>query len=410
MLKKSGSYFEDSQVIKFLGKLFRKKRGKEFVPFKKQDSVILFVSGGLDSINLWHLLLKKYNVHVYPLFIKDGSLQTKPAIKAIAYFSDYFKKRYPKLFHEVYEVKVQPFFSFANVLRKNIFISPELVFSNTNLLKPLEVQPITLPTHPGRLFYYCSIGYEYLLTLRYKQGIKVNTILTGITPNDSWSLRESTKTVLRSVNFAFCTVLGDYSLQFSGTLEKQFFYTKQELLKYNFEHGLPLENTWSCVGRQDIHCGKCPNCRMRKRIFKELNIHDPTSYIQKNSLIYSNKELIISMFLGLKRKLNKILFKSDRQREIDINTHSKVIIPPYVYSQIEESKKIFIYNSSNFILREYQEIPFDVWKLLIRKKKISYILRYLYMKYSHIDKNEIRNQLFMSIKDNIEEGFLIFSK
>jgi len=53
---------------------------------------------------------------------------------------------------------------------------------------------------------------------------------------------------------------------------------KSEIVKLGEKLGVPYELTWSCYFGNDVHCGECPACRLRKKAFEEANIQDPTLY------------------------------------------------------------------------------------------------------------------------------------
>jgi 7-cyano-7-deazaguanine synthase len=53
---------------------------------------------------------------------------------------------------------------------------------------------------------------------------------------------------------------------------------KPEVWKLGLRLGVPLYETWSCWMAGERHCGKCPGCGQRKRMFKELGLEDPTPY------------------------------------------------------------------------------------------------------------------------------------
>lgn len=55
---------------------------------------------------------------------------------------------------------------------------------------------------------------------------------------------------------------------------------KSDLIKLGSELGVPFEQTWSCtsVSSSLMHCGKCHQCKSRKKAFKAAGVQDPTQY------------------------------------------------------------------------------------------------------------------------------------
>jgi 7-cyano-7-deazaguanine synthase len=42
--------------------------------------------------------------------------------------------------------------------------------------------------------------------------------------------------------------------------------------------GVPFEKTWSCYQAEDVACGTCESCRLRRKGFAEAGVPDPISY------------------------------------------------------------------------------------------------------------------------------------
>ncbi|RKZ30089.1 7-cyano-7-deazaguanine synthase QueC [bacterium] len=54
--------------------------------------------------------------------------------------------------------------------------------------------------------------------------------------------------------------------------------TKAEVIKLGAELLVPFGMTWSCYKDEDIACGVCQSCIMRRRAFREAGIKDPIMY------------------------------------------------------------------------------------------------------------------------------------
>lgn len=55
--------------------------------------------------------------------------------------------------------------------------------------------------------------------------------------------------------------------------------TKSDIIKEAKNVNLPIEKTWSCFSSGPFHCGKCYACKARINAFKENKMIDPTNYI-----------------------------------------------------------------------------------------------------------------------------------
>lgn len=89
--------FEDLSVITSIETIFNNKRGSVFQMPKPGTDVILLVSGGLDSVLTWGLLLEKYRLKVHPLFLNKGEGRASQEERSFNFFSRYYSRRYPSL-------------------------------------------------------------------------------------------------------------------------------------------------------------------------------------------------------------------------------------------------------------------------------------------------------------------------
>jgi len=53
---------------------------------------------------------------------------------------------------------------------------------------------------------------------------------------------------------------------------------KADIIRRGLELKAPLELTWSCYRSEDIACGRCDSCALRRRAFAEAGIADPIPY------------------------------------------------------------------------------------------------------------------------------------
>jgi hypothetical protein len=91
---------EDKKLIKTIDSFFIRKRGYVVKMPKPGSSVILLVSGGMDSITAWASLMADYKVKVYPVHILTGQPRNIYEQKSVRYYSTIFSKKYRKHFRE----------------------------------------------------------------------------------------------------------------------------------------------------------------------------------------------------------------------------------------------------------------------------------------------------------------------
>jgi len=55
---------------------------------------------------------------------------------------------------------------------------------------------------------------------------------------------------------------------------------KAAIVRLGVELGAPLDLTWSCYSREDVACGACESCVLRRRAFEAAGVRDPIEYAQ----------------------------------------------------------------------------------------------------------------------------------
>ena len=53
---------------------------------------------------------------------------------------------------------------------------------------------------------------------------------------------------------------------------------KEAIVRRGIELGAPLHLTWSCYEREDLGCGRCHSCRLRRAGFERSGMADPVPY------------------------------------------------------------------------------------------------------------------------------------
>ena len=56
---------------------------------------------------------------------------------------------------------------------------------------------------------------------------------------------------------------------------------KAEIVRLGLELGAPFDLTWSCYRSEDVACGACESCVLRRRAFEAAGAPDPVPYAQR---------------------------------------------------------------------------------------------------------------------------------
>lgn len=279
---------ENLIVIDQIERLLKKQRGYVFKMPKKGSSVVLLLSGGLDSITAWGILMKEFGLHVYPLSFDRGEKRAFREKASIDYFSKFYQKRFPNLYHK----PVRLSFGLEDVkipIEKSLeAIHPEVLVKNFKGDAKLIDINISLGSFL-LLPIYAKIYAEFLYLTK---NLDVHTIFCSVTLSDGLLVPHQTFTSLRTIMFHLCSTTRDYSWQFaSAVFEKEvgLYHDKSDLVEWADKNRIPLEKTWSCYHATKYQCGgsDCQTCIVRRDAFKLANVVDKTVYnpIDRQSFI-----------------------------------------------------------------------------------------------------------------------------
>lgn len=271
---------EDVEFIKNVENELIRKRGYIYRKPLKGDSVVLLLSGGLDSVTCWGILMKEFGLNVYPLSFDRGEKRAKREKASIDYYSKLYKERFPALYHKPVRLTL----GLDNVkipIEKSLeIIHPEVIldkFKGDSWLIDINVSMgafLLLPV-------YAKI---YAESLKLKENLDVRNIFCSVTLGDGRLVPHQTFTSLRSVMLYLCSSSGDYSWQFtSAVFEKELglYLDKSDLVKWACKNNIPLDKTWSCYHAKRYQCGgsDCITCVARKNAFMTARAKDTTKYI-----------------------------------------------------------------------------------------------------------------------------------
>jgi len=286
---------ENIDSIKVIEDFLLQKRGYIFKMPKPGESVILLLSGGADSIVLWDILMAKYKLNVYPIFVtqKRGLLRwIENQYRSIRFFEKYYYKKYSGKINS-------PFVVFSgNFLRNNILMAimknPVAIMDNIYEDGTINIQNYSTTN------LIASIAFDYSQLLQAQHDLKVKTIFTANLAGDGEVVQNQTLTSLRSIMFNLCNISNDYEQQFTSLfLEKElgFFLNKDIVVKWAKNNDLPIVKTWTCWKRDNIlPCGICMTCQYRKHTFQKNGLKDRLYASDiKNWLLHIRARLLYSI-------------------------------------------------------------------------------------------------------------------
>jgi len=257
---------EDANLLKIYDGILKGKRGYVVKMPKKGESIVACLSGGQDSVANIGILLKEFGLNVYPFFINRGQSNYKHEKKAVDYFNRFYKRKFPKLYHNYKEITAMtPGAEYKDLLRKTKRMVDDI---------PLR-HNISYPAR-GPIVFLTGMEYGYSLKAN---GVEIKTVFASNMSSD-FSYHCS-QTWVRLMNILFCQILNDWSWQFiSLPIETEFgnYFDKDVFIKWAYENGVPLHKARTCVKSFDVECGDCPTCWDRRRGYKEAGVKDQTKY------------------------------------------------------------------------------------------------------------------------------------
>ncbi len=409
--------FENANILRDLNAIFLKNRGYVFSLPKVGDSVILVVSGGLDSIMLWFHLLFKYRLRVYPIFFTNPITSSRfipGEDAAVGFFYNFFRRKFPDLVMPVKRIPSNSDFSLTGKENLPILIHNwRIVLANARITSA-QSKNIYLQEYPTRLARYFFSAYEYGLTLQAK-GISICNVFFGIVPNDNKYSRESTLTVLRSLNLYICLILGDWTWQITGPVEKKsnFYYTKETSIQIGVKHKIPLHRTWSCARQYPFHCGLCNMCRLRQTSFKEAGVTDKTLYIVSPDLRSWIRKIRDFFNSHRVKKLNKIqtdITNNTRQRMVwngFLLQNKKVRMPSHVET-FWSGNMFFLRNHKTEEVATINLVGRDIVTLIEKRREISInsIVKSIIKSHPKTPQKNITEDVRQFIKSLLSGGYI----
>lgn len=283
---------ENLETLKAVEKVLLLKRGFVFKMPPKNSPVVLQLSGGIDSVTTVSLLIEKYKLHIYPLFIDRGQSRVKQEEGSVDFFNQYYLKKYPKYYHPVFKIKTKV---------PPLEIRSVIISKASEKISRKSEQRWGIPMYASLLTEYSA---QYAYFLQHTKKLKIRTIFCAAVPSDSEQMAHHSLTGMRSIMLNMCCQTNDYSWQFSSPwveTELLQYIGKEDLIKWADQKNIPIEKTWSCYFKGKTHCGRCVGCYSRQIFFKKAGVVDKTKYND-----YWQEQLKLKINYKLKR-LKKLI-------------------------------------------------------------------------------------------------------
>lgn len=218
------------------------------------ERILVLLSGGVDSaVALWMVMHERPLSQVFSLTI-DYHRRSRGEIEAAARLAE------KAGVSEHLRINLE----FLRDLEDQLDITPPPY-------RGAPLPPVFIPVR-NLVFYSCAAHVAYTLG--------ADTIIVGHNSDDVERFPDVGPAFIESFNQLLKESLPGYSVKIEAPLLK---HSKREVIQLALRYGVPLEETWSCWGPGDVHCGICEGCLTRRRMFKELGLRDTTLYESVNS-------------------------------------------------------------------------------------------------------------------------------
>ena len=233
----------------------------------ESKSIVMIISGGLDSIATSARLIEEFGLEIFPLHIHRGQTNTVAENKSVDFFTNFFQQKYGEdKFHTPMKISVN--------------------------VPPQEFKPDLMPYtkekgHPMRDPIMHLLGVQYAVAVSQKYSKNVKTVLCAIVPEDYFP--HSTLEGLRTNTLNTCQNMGDWDWVISSPNIDPNLYPepsgKLDEIKWAMDHGIPIGETISCNNASEktnyLACGNCSSCKRRAEAFVKAGFTDPTKYYGK---------------------------------------------------------------------------------------------------------------------------------
>ncbi len=222
----------------------------------RQDSVIVLVSGGLDSCVSCAWARKEWpELHV--LHVGYGQRTASRELKAFRDIADYFKVPAGR--------RLEASIEYLAAIGGSSLTDPSIPIEQADLAR----ERIPNSYVPFRNAHLLSIAVSWA------EARGIGNIVIGAVAEDSSGYPDCRPEYYEAFNalVQVGTVRGDVRVH--TPLIRM---TKAEIVKLGSRLEAPLHLTWSCYSAADEACGVCDSCALRLRGFARAGLRDPLPY------------------------------------------------------------------------------------------------------------------------------------
>lgn len=224
---------------------------------KKAISVL---SGGLDSVVATSVYAKDYDIHA--ITFDYGQKAAEKEIKNTAKICE-------KMGFEHSVIKL-PWLS--KISNSSLNSNEEIPSLTDEDLDDLEKCSNTASSVwvPGRNVVFTAIATSFA------ESIGAEIIIVGWDKEEAATFPDNSKEFLNAFNNLLDIGSPDEIKIKAPAIDLD----KKEIVELGHKVNAPMDLSYSCYSGEDKHCGVCESCMRRKRAFKQVNIDDPTEYLQ----------------------------------------------------------------------------------------------------------------------------------
>ncbi len=222
-------------------------------------SLVVVVSGGMDSVTLAHYAKHSYpNYDINLISFDYGQRHSKELD-----FAAQCAKDIEAADHKIVDLK-----SITQLVGASSLTSDQEVPDGHYAEESMKQTVV-----PNRNMIMLAIAAGWAVTLG------ADMVLTGVHAGDHFIYPDCRPEFIGAVNNAIVTATEGFSSWGDRAVFAPFVHiSKSKIVEIGVPIGVDYSHTWSCYKGGDIHCGRCGTCVERKEAFREAGITDPTIY------------------------------------------------------------------------------------------------------------------------------------
>jgi len=216
---------------------------------------VAIVSGGMDSVTLLHVLVKKDHRHPAVISFKYGQKHDKEI--------GYARHNAQLLGCEDHLVLDLSYLK--SLFATSALVGGEVAIPTIDAVRG-DPQPATYVPNRNMIF--------LALAAAYAESHGVTEVFYGAQQHDMYGYWDTTPEFLAQVNQVY-----GLNRKSAVRIEAPFVATsKADILRAGLALGVDYAQTWSCYQGQEKACGQCPTCAERLEAFQQIGVTDPLPY------------------------------------------------------------------------------------------------------------------------------------